>query len=240
MKIFKAVIITCTLSIISIHSFASRQCPPLHPIVGVSYTWKWAPEDKRADQQIGAIEYWSTDSDKLIVFPNRNIVERWNKTGHSINFTRYFLSEKRAIEYTQGDLLAIGKYQAWDQIINFGLPKFKSLMTSASNSSSSAHCMNTHIVNSTDGDSRLKMELFHSNGSDLENWVKRVEGIRHHHFYLLTAKAYYTKPKLDDLINTLDDFNKLDFADIGDNESDPFIANMIKMGFLEHAEGSAH
>lgn len=31
-----------------------------------------------------------------------------------------------------------------------------------------------------------------------------------------------------------DTFNSTDFADIGDNESDPFLMNMINLGFIEH------
>lgn len=36
------------------------------------------------------------------------------------------------------------------------------------------------------------------------------------------------------------DYAEIDFADVGDSESDPFVRRMIVLGFVEHPDGSGH
>ncbi|MCG8613437.1 MAG: hypothetical protein MI864_23245, partial [Pseudomonadales bacterium] len=41
-------------------------------------------------------------------------------------------------------------------------------------------------------------------------------------------------------VATVQNYNATDFADIGDNESDPFLVKMINLGYVEHAHSGAY
>ena len=57
---------------------------------------------------------------------------------------------------------------------------------------------------------------------------------------VLTA-SHHNQQKVQVEFAKWDNYQTTDYADIGDNESDPFLAKMINLGFVEHgASGFYH
>jgi hypothetical protein len=49
------------------------------------------------------------------------------------------------------------------------------------------------------------------------------------------AEVTYDNKMIQQQLDTFSAYQSTDFADIGDNESDPFFRKMINLGFIEHS-----
>ncbi|MGL4580803.1 MAG: hypothetical protein ACRCVV_12265 [Shewanella sp.] len=151
------------------------------------------------------------------------IFEQWTSHGE---YVRYFPAEKRSVTYRKGDLRALNIQQDRDQLYYVVSPKLPTLMTKTQ--VQQQRC--------------FEIQAFAGNVNGLESQLLWIDTIGLPYQFTLGT----TQPNLDykmvavepfspDAYSALtQDFQDMDFADVGDNESDPFLAKMIKQGFIEH------
>ncbi|MCL1090697.1 hypothetical protein L2744_14060 [Shewanella profunda] len=149
--------------------------------------------------------------------------EQWTSHGE---YVRYFPVEKRSVTYRKGDLRALNVQHDRDQLYHVVSPKLQ-----------------THMV---------KTQVQQLGCFETQGFAGKVNGLESQLLWIDTIGLPYqftlgaTQPNLDyklvivepfsgDAYSALtQDFQDIDFADVGDSESDPFIAKMINQGFIEH------
>lgn len=171
---------------------------------------------------------WSyiRQSNKAIFhYPKRNIAEQWSLNKRQrVEFERWFLSAKRVIQYENGDLKSIGKEQQWQavsQVID------ASLLTRLKLQSTSRYLcwQQQNFSGAVDGAQIQvswlpKLNLVKSVAWKKGELEKKI--VLQQLSHIDTAKTIFSQ-RLS--------YSEMDFADIGDNEADPFVARMIDQGF---------
>ncbi|WP_064792004.1 hypothetical protein [Shewanella woodyi] len=149
--------------------------------------------------------------------------EAWDKNGEYI---RYFPEERRSITYRPSDLRSLNI--SYDLLQQFHLvsPELKSQLQRGENTQAS--CFRLEQYSGLQGEQNIKLKWIESLALPYQFSITHARGSVH---YQLRDASPMTSEK----VNTITQgYNDLDFADVGDSESDPFIAKMITQGFIQH------
>ncbi|MCE9685220.1 hypothetical protein LZP73_03195 [Shewanella sp. AS16] len=149
--------------------------------------------------------------------------ESWTQDGE---YVRYFPREKRSITYRKGDLRALNIQYDGDSLYHLVPSKLTTELEPGAQSRQG--CFATQAYRGER----------HGASLDLA-WIPALAlpyGFSHHQgqdglSYQLVDASPLSAAEFDAMIA---DYQDLDFADVGDSESDPFIAKMIHQGFIQH------
>lgn len=224
MKLF----LITSLILISSTINASEACDANPALLIASYNMQTENKNevRTGNIEVRHLNIWRRGKEIAYEYPDIQMTEIWNQVGNTnIRPVKYFDAHQRAIEYqvlsSQNKAQWLSKYQ----LISEGLKEQMALVK-------------------TEG----------SGCEELQYYSLQKKG-KH---YKMTWSAAYQLPlfyeeeaakntftlslinKLNDS-NTINEFFKIrdayqttDYADIGDNESDPFLLGMINLGFIEH------
>ncbi|MFT5704757.1 MAG: hypothetical protein ACI8SK_000710 [Shewanella sp.] len=149
--------------------------------------------------------------------------EAWNRFGEYI---RYFPQELRSITYRPSDLRSLNIRYDLEQQFHFVSPKIKSQLIKGENTQSS--CYQVSHYSGLQAGQEIELQWIDSLDLPYELTLKQSKGS-------LTYRLIEASPISNEEVNALTQgYNDLDFADVGDSESDPFIAKMITQGFIQH------
>jgi hypothetical protein len=183
-------------------------------------------EDRTGNIKIRHLNIWRRGKEIAYEYPDIQMTEIWNQVGNTnIRPVKYFDAHQRAIEYQvlsgQKKVQWLSKYQ----LISEGL---KEQMTLVKTEGSGCEELQYYSLQKKGKNYRMtwstayQLPLFYEDK---------------------TAESTFTLSLINKLndSNTINEFFKLrdayqttDYADIGDNESDPFLLGMINLGFIEH------
>ncbi len=149
--------------------------------------------------------------------------EAWDRNGE---YVRYFPQEQRSITYRPSDLRSLNMSYDLDQLFHLVSPKLKSQLEPTESIGRSCFTVNQY-QGEQDGQA-LTLEWIES--LSLPYLLTLGQGQQQITYRLISAN-YISGNEFDALIQG---YNDLDFADVGDSESDPFIAKMITQGFIQH------
>ncbi|AUD59052.1 hypothetical protein AYJ58_05915 [Shewanella sp. Pdp11] len=159
----------------------------------------------------------------FIIQRDGSTFEQWSSNGE---YVRYFPAEKRSVTYRKGDLRALNIQHDRDQLYHVVSPALPTHMTKTQ--AKQEACFTTQgFEGKVNG---LESELV---------WIDAIglpaEFILGQSQPNLAYKLVGVEPFASDAFVVLtQDYQDIDFADVGDSESDPFIAKMINQGFIEH------
>jgi hypothetical protein len=162
-------------------------------------------------------------------YPDSQVVNLWEATRNDrLRLVRYFDEYARGIEYDPAEVAAGDGESAW-QLKRQLVPD--ALLES----------LEPVSVTGTDCDQSAHYE-WQTDGRHYQ-----LDWLRHRQLpasYTLTSDKVTVSWRLERLISDpaeirqafarRDAYQTTDYADIGDNESDPFLQKMINMGFVEH------
>lgn len=188
----------------------------------------------------GSMEYWRDDNRVMYTFPERQIADQWTLTRNGyLKPTRYFLSDERAIEYDVFDINRGKGSKSWQTRANLITPGQIALMELVNKSGTG--CSRVEIYNNavTENSSRTFTNLiwmpdlqlvyrYEQDVFDLKDKTNRLN------FTWQLKEKITGGTKVGDAFNQYRNFAATDYADIGDNESDPFLMKMIRLGFIRH------
>lgn len=207
---------------------AAEQCEKNPEILGANYGFQQSQNDGKSEQHF-AMNVWRTKNQVAHEYPNKGITELWQKlTNGEIRLVRYFDHDQRAIEYQPNEVSLTGADEYWlkmQHMINSTLL-------------SKMHLIGTH---GTGCDSVETYELVTENKHLTVEWLPKREFLKSLVSIAGGVKKQWNMLALIDNEQTIDQafekrehYQATDYADIGDNESDPFLQKMIAMGYISH------
>ncbi|MCG9745664.1 hypothetical protein [Shewanella sp. Isolate8] len=178
------------------------------------------------DDKVQAHQLILTRFDDTIIYQRGPVsYEAWQKNGEYI---RYFPEQKRSISYRRSDLLALNIHTDIDK--QFHLISPAALSQFDKGEQHQATCFTQQRYSHTSKSQRQSLALdwidelglpasltITQSGQQLNYRLTKLTPVSQQEFNLLTSG-----------------YQDLDFADVGDSESDPFIAKMITQGFIQH------
>jgi len=162
-------------------------------------------------------------------FPDKNISEVWSlqKNGR-LKMSRFFDEHQRGIEYEAAEIPENSRNPDWKLKHQLITNKFIAAMQLEKKEGMGCETIEhyslmkgeTHVTLQWMPERNLIKDLVMITGNKKEIWMLDS---------LITNKGVVKSKFLHwDLMQTTD------YADVGDNESDPFLMNMINLGFVEH------
>ncbi|MCK8043563.1 hypothetical protein MSG37_01565 [Shewanella sp. 1CM18E] len=176
-------------------------------------------------------------ADQVIYQRNDVSFELWNKQGE---YVRYFPKQQRSISYRKGDLLSLNMHFDYQQLSQIVAPSTIQQLT-AVNSTQPAKTDQLQAAGNID---LTCQQVTHYQGA-LHNqqlklaWLSELalpanmimlQGKQQLNVQLVELAPLSSAEFAEHIAN----YRDMDFADVGDNESDPFIAQMIHQGFIQH------
>ena len=168
-------------------------------------------------------------------YPKRAITELWERNrSNSIKLNRYFDAYQRGIEYAPGEIKGLGSDDDWSMknqlVANSLLAKMTLIKTIGSG------CDREEIYTLKDPQQSITLNWLPTYRL-VKSYTRNAKGETS--TWLLTAKSTDTKV-INAFFEQHLDYQTTDYADIGDNESDPFLKKMINLGFIEHGSSGMY
>lgn len=161
--------------------------------------------------------------DRVIYQKSPVTFEAWDRNGE---YVRYFPQEQRSITYRPSDLRSLNMSYDLEQLFHLVSPRLKSQLEPTESIGRSCFTVNQY-QGEQDGQ---EIELEWIASLSLPYRLTLGQGQQQITYRLISAN-YISGNEFDALTQG---YNDLDFADVGDSESDPFIAKMITQGFIQH------
>jgi len=214
----KTVLFLCCLSLQIFANSANKS-----PDIQVQYKI-WTPS------KISYVNYYREASTVAYEYLAQGITEVWKKMPHDTALlTRGFDHNKRSIEYDTIDLKMEHENSSWNQHANLLLASdfdFDNVQEKEID--------NMTVLHYQKSTETTKTELYWDKTRD----ILLSFSIKKNDSYTLIYRLISVKAKKDSHIDDVLAYEATDFADIGDNESDPFFRKMIHLGFLTHKEAN--
>ncbi|MEI6858341.1 MAG: hypothetical protein V5788_00860 [Shewanella sp.] len=239
MKYFLLSLLVCFVYSVSAHPTMSSQLTALQQAESFEVSGKIPPVcDGPSPSQISAtyVIFKGDDSNKLshelqltrfhdtvIYQRSPQTFEAWLSNGR---YVRYFPMEKRSVSYRTGDLLSLNISYDLEQVFHLVSPEVRSVLKQSDDIKHS--CLTIEHFSGEQHSEEVNLQWAAS--LELPYRLTIGQGEQQLTYQLIEAKSV-----------TAEEFNALttgykdiDFADVGDSESDPFIAKMIHQGFIQH------
>lgn len=183
--------------------------------------------DAKGDQH-KVLELWRAKDVVAHHYPQTAITEAWEKVNDKlIKPTRYFDEYARAIEYQPGEKVHGKTETNWSYRNQLFSNELIATMTEVKRNGSGCE---TEIVYQRTTEA-TKVTLTWQPALKLAT-AFNVESAQHTISWTLT-NTEFDEQKISDFFAARYAYQSTDFADIGDNHTDPFLTNMVHQGFIE-------
>ena len=186
----------------------------------------WTPKETKT------INYYRYGAKVAYEYPVQGITEVWTQMPNNrATLVRGFDHDKRSIEYDTIDLKMEKKNSTWKQHANIMSPKnfkFNSVVQQTIN--------DIEVLHYSKKEGSRVMDMYWDTQRDLLFSFS----IKENNVPLFTYQLISVEKKSinDSHVAQVLAYDTTDFADIGDNESDPFFRKMINLGFIAHHEAN--
>lgn len=188
---------------------------------------------QRAEQRL---IFWRYQGEVAWENPTSGQVALWHRLPNGrVAMNKLFTKAKRGIAYEPADLHILGKDQDWRTLAVLGSPKmlgFGEDDLDRTGAWQQSPCLNIQTFLSADRG--IALEWIPELAVPASLKVKGA-GVNWKASRIVTEVSAVQK-RFDEWRH----YELTDFADIGDMEADPFVSQMINMGFVEHSEHSAY
>ena len=173
---------------------------------------------------------WRYQNRVAIQYQHSHTTELWEQTKRGdLRLVRYFNDYHRGIEYQPNEIHFEGADSDWSskyQLVSNSLLK---RMTGVSSEEKKCSSLKTLYLEEN------TQSIWLTWLADLNILQSmRIKDKKNQIDWKLTHK-FTEKDQVEDFFANLDSFDTVDYADVGDNETDPFLLKMINLGFIEHS-----
>jgi hypothetical protein len=226
MPSLKTLLICLTATIYPFSAQAQSNAPQhcsSEPVSAV-YQVKMSENGKKSDKY--QVELWRNAQQVAIRYPANAITELWELTvNNKLHLVRYFDAHGRGIEYQPNEIKGNQDWSLKRQLISDTL-----ISQMALRKTRGKDCQTVEYYTKKSDDSKLDLQ-----------WFPKQQLIKHFKVKTSASETEWTlletskdAQQIAQEFQTLALYDTTDYTDIGDNESDPFLLNMINLGFVEH------
>lgn len=185
-----------------------------------------------SDEAVREFILWRNGKDVAHEYRDRKITVIWNQTPNGrLKALQAFDEHQRAIEYEPVSISAGSTIEAWERYSQMlGSEAIKAMRLTDDQGDG---CTREHTY--TENDNGIRRELV---------WLPDIKLARRFSTESKKRKVTWSleeliqdKNRVIESIRQRQNYQTTDYADIGDNESDPFLLNMINLGFIAHGAG---
>lgn len=218
-------ILSLILTLFTQHTLA--QCKVNNSVLRADYQLTFYKNAQLSHQS--QLILWRQGDTVAHQYPQTDITESWYLLkNQQIKPTRFFDHYQRAIEYQPGEQVH-GKSEK-DWLYRYQLVSEKLMAQLSLERESGTGCERQQVFSHKTANSNIELTwlpeqqlLSHFRWQKGE--VSEVWQLVEQNHDEQTIKTFFKK---------LDQYKSTDYADIGDDHSDPFLTNMVTMGFVEH------
>ncbi|MDP4982749.1 hypothetical protein [Pseudoalteromonas tunicata] len=161
--------------------------------------------------------------------PNQRMSEIWQHLSNGqIRPIRYFEDYKHGIEYQSVDLIGTTAVPAWHDKYQLITEQQFNKMTLIEQSGEGCEQLQTYTLNNEVVALTVKWLPAQKLVQSLKA-IKKDASEEWQLKHVITAQS-----EIKQKFAVWDQYQTTDYADVGDNESDPMLAKMIKLGFISH------
>ncbi len=158
---------------------------------------------------------------------DEQLVEVWQQlSNQQLRPIRYFVQAKRGIEYQPSEVKAKQNFSSKQQLVSDELLAKMTLQSERGEG-----CDKVQKYSLKQADTTIEV-----------SWVVNKKLLESMHITkptgsqtIILQSVSFDKQTVQQQFAVWDNYQTTDYADIGDNESDPFLAKMINLGFIEHS-----
>lgn len=166
-----------------------------------------------------------TKNTVLQIYPGQGVSYKWYlMKNNKVSLARYFHQAKRAIEYQPSEITGAHTWQDKRQLISLKMINEMTLV-----SSQGQGCDLIQRLKLSKGDEQYLLAWQPALGLVKRLVISNEEVTQTWQAVFVSQSQAEIKQELENLQH----FEATDYTDIGDNESDPFLAKMIHQGFNE-------
>ncbi len=205
---------------------AAPQCPQLDQPIKAEYLVTVKEGD--AVRQTHLV-LWRQADRVAHQYPDTQITEGWEQVHGLIKPTRYFDADQRAIEYQPGEHVHGKSEHDWS--LRYQLLPQRLLSQLTHTGEQAGECANLASEHRVSSDKALEVD-----------WMPALQLVQAYHLKQKTHTESWQlvswsqdAAQINAFFTSRDGYNSTDFADIGDNHTDPFLTKMVNLGFIEHA-----
>ena len=182
-----------------------------------------------ASARHGEFELWRRGDSVIHIRRDNGIADYWTHTPVGLKLTRYFLAEKRGIEYQPGEVETHDGERAWS--VYYQLVADALLHNMDKQGESGEGCDKLVDYSRENDGNTLTVQWREAISLPRYRLESRPDGTE----VSWELTSVQTDPaQIEETFASLSSFDTTDYADIGDNESDPFLLKLISLGFVEH------
>lgn len=188
------------------------------------------------------LNFWRADSKVLYHYPDRHLADQWTVMSNGyLKPVRYFTADKRAIEYDAFDINGGRGSRDWESRSHWiTRDQLEAMQLTGSEGEG---CMKTETYEYSPRDETGKAVPFSTVSLSWLPELQLVQSYRVRSTDSLGQRRIIQwqldvlktdKALVETALHAYDGYAAADYADVGDNESDPFLMKMIKLGFVQH------
>ncbi|CAM3235666.1 hypothetical protein [Shewanella violacea] len=205
---------------------AQRVCDGVSPSqLSATYVIFKGDDSSKLSHELQLTRY----QDTVIYQRSPQTFEAWRRSGE---YVRYFPMDKRSVSYRPGDLLSLNISYDLAQVFHLVSPEIRSKLKQTDDIQHT--CLTVESFSGKQAGQEVNLQWARSLELPYRLTIGESEQV-------LTYQLTQVKPVTPADFKTLTTgFKDIDFADVGDNESDPFIAKMITQGFIQHGSSGVY
>ena len=203
-------------------------------VIGAKY--KILSSKKSNSDQIRYMTLWRNGNQVAHEYMDTHVTEIWERTKNGqLRLVRHFDKDKRGIEYEPYEIKIQHSEKDWQLKKQLITQSFIKSIKLQSTRNEGCKTLQSHAKgNSNNG--KIKLEWLPQ--QKLINKLSTQSKKEHVTWQLVSVIKDSNKVK--QLFRSRSDYLMTDYADIGDNESDPFLIKMINLGFVAHGSSGMY
>ncbi|WP_419811613.1 hypothetical protein [Bacterioplanoides sp.] len=207
-------------------NLTAQECLP--DFIGAQYQLIQETSDEASVKE-RHMQLWRMQGQVAHVYPQQQISEIWNQVRDGrVRPTRYFDQDKRAIEYAPGDLNRGKGDRNWQSKYQM-IPD--ALLASMTIQSDTGRGCQQEVVYQRQQEGEQLTIVWLPQQKLVKSFERQYQG-QTSRWQLLDI---ITDPQVISAeFHQREQYLSTDYADIGDNETDPFFRKMINLGFVSH------
>lgn len=200
-------------------------------IIGAKYLIKQNLSNKPGKaEKSEVLQFWRMNEQVLLEYPDKKYAEIWEKSAnHQIRPVHFYDQYQRGIEYHPEDVSQNKNRKQW--LVKYQLVDSFFLQTDKLVKQEKRNCKELSFY-ASDIESK-KVVIAWLDAYQLPELVKVETSLNSVSWELQSLTTDVSQ--VAKAFKQRDDYQLTDYADIGDNESDPFLLKMVNLGFSGHS-----